>query len=63
MGLFPNAAYLHHSGEYRTVRGDVPLKAGLEKNPGLKKNQPSGFFFGFLCFFGFFIYLPRRESF
>jgi hypothetical protein len=33
MGLFPNAAYLHHSGEYRTVRGDVPLKAGLEK-PG-----------------------------
>lgn len=26
MGLFPNAAYLHHSGEYRTVRGDIPLK-------------------------------------
>jgi ATP-dependent RNA helicase DDX35 len=26
MGLFPNAAYLHHSGEYRSVRGDVPLK-------------------------------------
>jgi hypothetical protein len=31
MGLFPNAAYVHHSGEYRTVRGDVPLKGGLEK--------------------------------
>jgi len=26
MGLFPNAAYLHHSGHFRTVRGDVPLK-------------------------------------
>jgi len=26
MGLFPNAAYLHHSGSYRTIRGDVPLK-------------------------------------
>jgi len=26
MGLFPNAAYLHHSGTYRTVRGDIPLK-------------------------------------
>jgi len=25
-GLFPNAAYLHHSGSYRTVRGDVPLR-------------------------------------
>jgi len=25
-GLFPNAAYLHHSGTYRTVRGDIPLK-------------------------------------
>ena len=25
-GLFPNAAYLHHSGEYRSVRGDVPLR-------------------------------------
>ena len=24
-GLFPNAAYLHVSGEYRTVRGDIPL--------------------------------------
>jgi hypothetical protein len=32
-------------------------KAGLEKNPGLKKNQPSGFFwyiFIFWVFFGFF---------
>ena len=25
-GLFPNAAYLHHSGVYKSVRGDVPLK-------------------------------------
>ncbi|XP_023332276.1 probable ATP-dependent RNA helicase DHX35 isoform X2 [Eurytemora carolleeae] len=25
-GLFPNAAYLHHSGEYKSIRGDVPLK-------------------------------------
>merc|ERR1712113_1124215 len=25
-GLFPNAAYLHHSGMYKSVRGDVPLK-------------------------------------
>ena len=25
-GLFPNAAYLHHSGLYKSVRGDVPLK-------------------------------------
>ena len=24
-GLFPNAAYLHMSGFYRTVRGDLPL--------------------------------------
>lgn len=24
-GLFSHAAYLHHSGEYRTVRGDIPL--------------------------------------
>lgn len=24
-GLFPNAAYLHMSGAYRTVRGDLPL--------------------------------------
>ena len=24
-GLFPNAAYLHMSGAYRTVRGDIPL--------------------------------------
>ena len=24
-GLFPNAAYLHPSGVYRTVRGDIPL--------------------------------------
>ena len=24
-GLFPNAAYLHMSGFYRTVRGDIPL--------------------------------------
>nr|CAH7724041.1 unnamed protein product [Callosobruchus chinensis] len=24
-GLFPNAAYLHHSGVYKTVRGDVEL--------------------------------------
>ncbi|XP_019867915.2 probable ATP-dependent RNA helicase DHX35 isoform X2 [Aethina tumida] len=24
-GLFPNAAYLHHSGVYKTVRGDVDL--------------------------------------
>jgi hypothetical protein len=37
-------------------------EAGLEKNPGFKKNQPSGFFLVF-WFFGFFIYLPRRESF
>jgi len=26
MGLFPNAAYLHFDGKYRTVRGDIPLK-------------------------------------
>ena len=25
-GLFPNAAYLHHSGLYKSIRGDVPLK-------------------------------------
>ena len=25
-GLFPNAAYLHHSGVYKSIRGDVPLK-------------------------------------
>jgi len=25
-GLFPNAAYLHHSGVYKTIRGDIPLK-------------------------------------
>ncbi len=24
-GLFPNAAYLHPSGTYRTVRGDFPV--------------------------------------
>ncbi len=24
-GLFPNAAYLHMSGSYRTVRGDIPV--------------------------------------
>ncbi|XP_043241834.1 probable ATP-dependent RNA helicase DHX35 [Amphibalanus amphitrite] len=24
-GFFPNCAYLHHSGTYRTVRGDQPL--------------------------------------
>ena len=24
-GMFPNAAYLHPSGVYRTVRGDIPL--------------------------------------
>lgn len=24
-GLFPNVAYLHHSGVYRTVRGDIDL--------------------------------------
>ncbi|XP_059483875.1 probable ATP-dependent RNA helicase DHX35 [Neocloeon triangulifer] len=24
-GFFPNAAYLHHSGAYRTVRGDIEL--------------------------------------
>ena len=24
-GLFPNAAYLHISGTYRSVRGDIPL--------------------------------------
>ncbi|XP_017778028.1 PREDICTED: probable ATP-dependent RNA helicase DHX35 [Nicrophorus vespilloides] len=24
-GLFPNAAYLHHSGVYKTVRGDIEL--------------------------------------
>ena len=28
MGLFPNAAYLHFDGKYRTVRGDIPLKVG-----------------------------------
>jgi hypothetical protein len=45
------------------------FQAGLEKKPGFKKNQPSGFFcfFWFFCvflgFFVFFIYLPRRESF
>jgi len=25
-GLFPNAAYLHPSGEYKSIRGDIPLK-------------------------------------
>lgn len=24
-GLFPNAAYLHYSGVYKTIRGDVEL--------------------------------------
>ncbi|XP_045474537.1 probable ATP-dependent RNA helicase DHX35 [Harmonia axyridis] len=24
-GLFPNAAYLHHSGVYKTIRGDIDL--------------------------------------
>lgn len=24
-GLFPNAAYLHHSGTYKTIRGDADL--------------------------------------
>ena len=24
-GLFPNAAYLHPSGVFRTVKGDIPL--------------------------------------
>ncbi|CAH1113359.1 unnamed protein product [Psylliodes chrysocephalus] len=24
-GLFPNAAYLHHSGSYKTIRGDIEL--------------------------------------
>jgi len=24
-GMFTNVAYLHYSGEYRTVRGDCPL--------------------------------------
>ncbi|CAH1994907.1 unnamed protein product [Acanthoscelides obtectus] len=24
-GLFPNAAYLHHSGVYKTIRGDIEL--------------------------------------
>jgi len=26
MGLFPNAAYLHPSGQYKSIRGDVALK-------------------------------------
>jgi len=26
LGLFPNAAYLHPSGEYKSIRGDVALK-------------------------------------
>jgi ATP-dependent RNA helicase DDX35 len=26
LGLFPNAAYLHPSGEYKSIRGDVTLK-------------------------------------
>ena len=25
-GLFPNAAHLQHSGEYKSIRGDVPLR-------------------------------------
>ncbi len=29
------------------------MEAGLEKNPGLKKTQPSGFFCFFFVFFGF----------
>jgi len=39
MGLFPNAAYLHHSGVYKSVRGNVNLKIHpksvlyTEKNP------------------------------
>ncbi|MFN9901331.1 MAG: hypothetical protein ACK55Z_21630, partial [bacterium] len=43
------------------------LEAGLEKTRVKKKKQPSGvflFFWGFLffvCFYFFFIYLPRRE--
>lgn len=24
-GLFPNAVYLHHTGIYKTVRGDIEL--------------------------------------
>jgi hypothetical protein len=43
------------------------MEAGLEKNPGLKKNQPSGFFGFFWFFFGFlgffWVFLPRRGVF
>ena len=34
-GLFPNAAYLHHSGEYRSVRGDVPLRVHPNRDGNL----------------------------
>ncbi len=38
------------------------LEAGLEKNPGLKKNQPSGVFWVFLLvFWGFYICAQKRE--
>ena len=33
MGLFPNAAYLHFDGKYRTVRGDIPLKVSSTSTP------------------------------
>jgi hypothetical protein len=37
-----------------------PNQSRIGKNPGLKKNPAQLGFFGFL---GFFIYLPRKESF
>ncbi len=58
---------LKESEEKSAISPECLFQAGLEKNPGLKKNQLSGFFVffvGFLGYFGFFfIYLPRRESF
>ena len=30
MGLFTNAAYLHPSGMYKTIRGDISLKVHLQ---------------------------------
>jgi hypothetical protein len=42
----------------------LPPPAGrVGKNPGLKKNQPSGFFVVFCFFWFFYIYVHRRESF
>ncbi len=51
--------FLLHRGQQQARAQQVLHRAGrVGKNPGFKKNQPSGFLvlFGFLCFFLVFIY-------